>query len=70
VEAVTWSPDGRRIALGSNDKTVQVWNAAGGGDVYTYGGHSNPVYAVAWSPDGKHIASGSEDETVQVWRAP
>jgi serine/threonine protein kinase len=28
VDAVAWSPDGRRIALGSYDKTVQVWVAA------------------------------------------
>ncbi len=38
--------------------------------LYTYRGHSNPVFAVAWSPDGKRIASGSFDTTVLVWRAP
>jgi WD40 repeat protein len=27
VNAVAWSPDGTRIASGSVDKTVQVWNA-------------------------------------------
>src|SRR5215813_2362815 len=27
VNAVAWSPDGKRIASGSNDGTVQVWNA-------------------------------------------
>ena len=59
VYAVAWSPDGKRIASGSDDKTVQVWDAANGGHVFTYRGHSNLVYAVAWSPDGKRIASGS-----------
>ncbi len=29
VDAVVWSPDGKRIASGSVDKTVQVWDAAG-----------------------------------------
>jgi eukaryotic-like serine/threonine-protein kinase len=27
VEAVVWSPDGKRIASGGYDKTVQVWSA-------------------------------------------
>jgi len=69
VNAVAWSPDGRRIASGSDDFMVQVWDAAGGGHVFTYKGHSNLVEAVAWSPDGRRIASGSFDKTVQVWDA-
>ncbi len=69
VNAVAWSPDGRRIASGSYDHTVQVWDAANGSHAFTYRGHSNPVNAVAWSPDGRRIASGSNDKTVQVWDA-
>ena len=33
VQAVVWSPNGRRIASGSFDGTVQVWDAADGGHV-------------------------------------
>lgn len=69
VFAVAWSPDGKRIASASLDKTVQVWNAVDGGNVFTYRGHSNSVIAVVWSPNGKRIASGSTDGTVQVWDA-
>ena len=72
VLSVAWSPDGKRIASGSGDvfnlqkdHTVQVWDAANGGNVFTYRGHSNWVYAVVWSPDGRRIASGG-DTTVQV----
>src|SRR6202011_5537603 len=67
VNAVAWSPDGKRIASGSGDKTVQVWEAADGGHAFTYRGHSSGVNAIAWSPDGKRIASAAE--TVQVWDA-
>ncbi len=69
VNAVAWSPDGKRIASGSGDRTVQVWDAADGSHVYLYRRHSNTVIAVAWSPDGRRIVSGSGDNTVQVWDA-
>jgi len=69
VWKVAWSPDGKRIASGGDDDTVQVWDATTGGNVYTYRGHSHAVLAVAWSPDGKRIASGGDDKTVQVWDA-
>jgi len=69
VKAVAWSPDDKRIASGSFDKTVQVWDATNGNHVFTYKGHSDRVKAVAWSPDGKRVASSSWDSTVQVWDA-
>ncbi len=67
VNAVAWSLDGRRIASGGWDKTVQVWDANSGKALLSFNGHSSRVYAVAWSLDGKRIASGSHDEMVQVW---
>src|SRR5205085_4430696 len=69
VTAVAWSPDGKRIASGSLDTTVQVWDATTGNHSSIYRGHTADVAAVAWSPDSKLIASGSYDKTVQVWNA-
>jgi HEAT repeat protein len=69
IESVAWSPDGKRIASGSADNTVQVWDATTGSQLLTYRGHTNRVESVAWSPDGTRIASGNADTTVQVWEA-
>lgn len=75
IETVAWSPNGKYIASGSIDKTVQVWHATTASHVLTYSGHDNhknlssTVVSVAWSPDSKHIASGGQDATVQVWDA-
>src|SRR5262245_15326406 len=69
VMAIAWSPDGKLVASGSEDRTIQVWDAATGAHVVTYTGHHDGVSAVAWSPDGQYIASGALDATTQVWGA-
>jgi len=69
VLALAWSPDGTRIASGSFDTTVQVWNASNGKRLFTYPDRFNTVYSVAWSPDGTRIVSSSSDGTVQIWNA-
>jgi len=28
VNVVTWSPDGKSLAIGSDDKTVRIWGAS------------------------------------------
>ncbi|KIJ22902.1 hypothetical protein M422DRAFT_84675, partial [Sphaerobolus stellatus SS14] len=70
VLTVAFSPDGKHIASGSGDETIQIWDAKTGDTVgEPLQGHKGAVWAVAFSPDGKHIVSGSGDETIQVWNA-
>src|SRR5258708_5233111 len=40
-----------------------------GSILFTYTGHTAPVFSAAWSPSGKRIASASYDNTAQVWNA-
>jgi hypothetical protein len=46
VLTLALSPDSRRLASGSWDKTVQVLDAASGQHLFTYNGHSGMLSAV------------------------
>src|SRR5262249_46438061 len=69
VVGVAFSPDGRRLASVSWDKTGKVWDAATGQDLLTLRGHTGSVTDVVFSPDGRLIATASWDETVRIWDA-
>src|SRR5262249_20657192 len=63
------SPDGKWLALGLENHTIEIRDAATGRSVRVLCGHAGPVNCVAFSPDGKTLASGSSDRTVRLWDA-
>ena len=65
---MAFGPD-RRLAWGSTDSTVKVWDGPGT-EIQVLRGHASWVQAVAFSPDGKWIASASLDGTAKIWQAP
>ena len=70
ITDVGMSSDGKRVASGSHDETVRVWDAEMGGRIgETMTGHTDWVTSVSMSGDGKRVASGSDDSTVRVWDA-
>jgi WD40 repeat protein len=65
VVALAVLPDGK-LASGSADVTVRVWDVASGACMLTLAGHTSHVFALAVLPDGK-LASGSHDNKIRVW---
>ena len=66
VNSISFSPDGSRLASGS-DRIVQIWNMATGELEDELEGHTHLVESVAFSHNGQFIVSGSWDETVRIW---
>ncbi|KAF7987113.1 hypothetical protein HWV62_309 [Athelia sp. TMB] len=68
VMSVVFSPDGRRIASGSQDGSIHICNAETGTlAVGPIQAHTGAVYSVAFSPDGRNVVSGSADGTICSW---
>ncbi|MFI5454103.1 MAG: hypothetical protein ACHRXM_01500 [Isosphaerales bacterium] len=69
VHAVAFSPDGRRLATVSTDRTARLWDVAKGALLSSPIRHERTVGAMAFSPDGRLVATACDDGTVRQWDA-
>ena len=68
VYSIAFTPDGKNIVTGSNDKSVHLWDVTGNQIWQTpANGHTETVTTIALSPNGQIIASGSKDKTICLW---
>ena len=76
IDSVTFSPDSKRVACGTESGIIRVWDVATGRNVSIFnvsggtpgGTDARPVKTLVFSPDGKTlIASDNVDSTLAVW---
>lgn len=67
VKAVSWSPDCSRVAAGTTDSLIVIWNTESGNDepVQKLKG-SSPVRAVTFCGNDK-LASVQDDGSIRIW---
>ena len=60
------SPDGARLASGSSDNTVRIWDLETGRELTRLTGHSSAVRSVAFSPDGLRLAVADKNPAASI----
>ncbi|MCG9126870.1 PD40 domain-containing protein [Candidatus Poribacteria bacterium] len=66
IVSVKFSPDGRYLATGSSQSTIQLWNL---GRIHkgTLTGHTDGIRSIAFSYDSRTLATASKDQTIRLW---
>ena len=67
VVSLAFNGDGSRVATGSLDQTVKVWDAKVGHELFTLRGHHDAIWAVAYTPKGDRLVSGDSSGVIKLW---
>jgi WD domain, G-beta repeat len=68
VMAIAFSPDGRLLASGGEDRQIRLWDTNTGACLQVLAGHPWLIAALAFAPNGEMLFSGSWDRTIKVWQ--
>jgi WD40 repeat protein/serine/threonine protein kinase len=67
IQALAFSPDGARLASGSMDHTIKIWDTRRRLEAATLYGNDYGIFSLGW--DGDTLLTGAADARVRIWAA-
>lgn len=68
LQALAFSSDGKKLAVGASDGRLHEFEASGPGKhLRAYQGHTSSVTGLAYHPGGNLLISVSKDRTLRLW---
>lgn len=75
IDALSFSPDSKEIACGTDSGIVRVWNVANRRNIITFsingydpsGAAARPVTALIFSPDGRSLVTADSAGGLSIW---
>lgn len=68
VTSLVFSPDGKRIAAGTQDGQIWIWSCQSGRRLQIIDAGNRSVRSMTFSPDGTRLVTGTSTAGVAIWR--
>ncbi len=68
VTALTFSPDGKKLASGGSDCVARIWDVENGTELFTFESQESTIGSLAFSPAADYYACGTSKVEITVRR--
>lgn len=69
IDSLAFSPDGKKLASGSEEPLASCWDVATGRQLATHKSHLAAVVGVGFDPSGNRVFSCSSDGELDAWES-
>jgi len=71
MTSVSWSPDGKRVAAGTESGTVYLWNVESDSNepLVTLTAHAGRINALAWQSEDQSLITAGSDGKIDIWNS-
>ncbi|MCB8962141.1 MAG: protein kinase [Ardenticatenales bacterium] len=67
IITLAWADDSNRLAAGSIDGQLSLWEAAGSTPIVEVNAHLGAIFSLSWSADGARLLTTGNDNMARIW---